>query len=134
LLTGLATSGDRVYPGRVSPIPAEDLPALRLYVDDEAIELGTASVPMQLARTTSVRVEAVAALLDGLDDTLDAMADEIETAIAGDDTLGGLLNEPLRLVAIEPDRTASADKPHGQITLTFAAHYETEAGSPDVAL
>ena len=135
LLTGLATTADRVYVARVTPIPADELPALAITLDDETIELGSASSPVIWNRTAFARVQGLAALLDGLDDELDQIALEIEQAVAGDATLlGGVLNEPLRLVTIEPERSAEGERPVGRITLTFLARYETTAAAPDVTL
>lgn len=134
LLTGLATTGANIKAGRVNAVPQDECPALSIFVDEEAIDLGNSSAPMQLARTASVRVRCHSALLDGLDDELDQMALEVEEALAGDDTLSGLLNEPLRPVGIEVDRTGQGEKPIGELTLTFAANYETTNAAPDTAL
>jgi len=134
LLAGLTTTADRVFVSRVSPIPQDDLPALVVNVDEEEIELATASTAPTISRGLTIRVAALTRLVDGLDDELDAMTLELELAIAGDDTLAGLLNEPMILTGLEVERSTEGDAPIGRITLTYATRYETTTSAPDVAL
>ena len=37
-LTGLTTSGARVYPSRIHPLADANLPCLRVYLDEEEID------------------------------------------------------------------------------------------------
>jgi hypothetical protein len=139
LVTGLATTGARVYLAPVVSIPIAQLPALAVWVDEEALELATGSAPMEYARTITVRVVGFASEATGLsgviDNTLDQIALELEAAIGGDATLlGGILNSPLELVAIGVERSAEGEAPLGRITLTYTARVETSAAAPESPL
>jgi hypothetical protein len=134
LLTGLTTTGDRVFAGRVTPIGQNEVPGLRLFVDEESIDAGTIHGPAVLERGLTIRVECCAALADGLDDELDQMALEVEEAIAADTTLGGILNGAIVPTSIDIDRSGEGATPIGQLTITFAAAYEVANDDVETSL
>lgn len=134
LLLGLATTADRVFKSRVTPFQRQELPALSVAVEEEEISLGTVTTAVQISRRVTARITGHAGLADGVDDELDQIALEVEQKIATDDTLGGLINEPLLLTGIEAERSGEGDVPVGRITLTYATTYETTTAAPDAAL
>ena len=134
LLDSLATTGDRAYSARLSPIPQDRLPALNIFVDDEAIEVQTIHDPVMLQRNAAVRVECISALADGLDDDLDQIALEVEHAIAADSDLGGILNGTMTPSGVEIDRSGEGSVPVGRLTLVYQVQYEVMNNAADVAI
>ena len=53
-LTGLTTSGSRVYANRLYPMDSTSLPGLRLYADSESAEVVTVHGPAVLERTLDI--------------------------------------------------------------------------------
>lgn len=134
LLDSLATTSDRVYVSRLHPLPADKLPALRVFVDDEQITREKIHDPAILARSVTIRIDCVASLASGLDDDLDQIALEVEDAISADTTLGGLLNSGLIPSGIEVDRSADGEAPIGRLTVVYEAQYDVMNNAADVAL
>ncbi len=80
-LTGLSTTGSRVYAGRVYPIAAANLPSLCVYAKSEEVETTTITRPRTQLRTLTLSVERFAVATSGLDNTLDAISLEVEEAL-----------------------------------------------------
>jgi len=133
VVTGLATSGSRVYQSRVVQLEANELPALKVFTGSEAIEvIDLSSNPLQ-DRNLTVTVTAVAKAVSNLDDTLDTMIKEVEVAVATNNTLGGLVKDVV-ITGSDVEMNAEAEVPTGQAILTFNANYYTRAQAPDVSL
>ena len=122
LITGLTTTTTHVFPSRVYDLEETDLPGLLLYTKDEASGPQTMSIPRSLERNLEVVVDGVAKSNAGLDDTLDTIIKEVETAIAADVTLGGLVKD-ITLTLIEIGLTGNAQNPTGNARMTFTANY-----------
>jgi hypothetical protein len=132
-LTGLTTTGSRVFQSRVYPLETTDLPGLLIYMGAEAIVASTIHGPAILDRTLDVRVTAVHRAVADLDDTLDQIIKEVEIAIAGMSLVG--LAETIRLTEIaEPELVGTSSKPTGQTTMTLQVNYYTAENAPDMAL
>ena len=131
VLTGLATSGARVYQSRVYPLRDTNIPCLLVSTDDEQLTAqGIGS--MQLERSLKLTVRAVAKATANLDDTLDQMLAEVETALNGN-TLGGLsLNTVPESISVQMDD--SVERPVGVATLTYAITYFTAGSNPAAPL
>ena len=130
-LTGLATTGDRVYPSRLSTVTDADLPCLLVNTDDEAIA-GADVLDSVQERTLTLNIRACAKTTANLDDLLDTMAEEVETALAGE-TLGGAA-KMIQLNSISIDMDAGLDCPAGIATMTYSITYYIASGSPGTAL
>ena len=59
-LTGLTTSGSRVYPSRIHPLSDANLPCLRVYLDEEEIDTESMGVDAWLDRKAVLRVDYLA--------------------------------------------------------------------------
>ena len=70
-LTGLSTTGSRVYTSRVYPMAAANLPGLCVYAKSEEVETTTVTRPRTQVRTLTLSVEGFAVATSGLDNTLD---------------------------------------------------------------
>lgn len=110
LLTGLTTTGARVYGSRAYPLQDSELPALRIYVDESDIRpatLGGAS--RHLERTVRLTVEFCGKATASYDDSADASKLEIETALAGSNTLSNTVKYA-QLSRIETERDATGEQ------------------------
>ena len=129
LLTGLPTTGTRVFPTRSWPLSTNQLPALLIYTSDETAEPGSLTRPINLHRSVSLVVEAVASKCNGLDDLLDAMCAEVEAELAMDPSLTGLAkNSTLRRTEIEV--RSDGDATVGIARMTFEVLYVTSSENP----
>lgn len=134
-LTGLSSTGTRVSAARVDDHPTDKLPAIVVDTseggDIEAASIGGAGRYLERNLTVSVTVYVKAA--SGYADTVDQCFKEIEIALAGNQSLGGLckfiqpLNEPQ--VEISDD----SEKPVARARQNFLVPYITALNAPDVA-
>jgi hypothetical protein len=76
-------AGARVYKARKNPLRLGDLPAICVYTDDEAIEKSN-EAPRELKRIVRVAVDCWVRASENVDDDLDDLALEVETAMDAD--------------------------------------------------
>lgn len=119
LLTGLTTTGSRVFQSRA--VPQESLPFLLITTNDEEIVPGT--IGNLIERQMELVVTGYAKQTSTVDDVLDTIAAEVETAMAG-------FTYRNELTRLEVDFDEAVEKPAGRIVLTFRITYLTAAGSP----
>lgn len=132
-LTGLAATGSRVYAARVHPLSPTGIPALLVFTNQESIASESEFAPREQRRTLELVIEAYARLSADVDDQLDQIASEIETAIAADTTLGGTASD-CELAGINTDLFGEGDQFMGLLTMTYQVLYFTTEGAPTVAL
>lgn len=132
LLTGLATTGARVFQSRLRPLRDADLPCLLINTDDEEIETQGISANALQERTLTLSIRAVAKQSDALDAELDTLLAEIETAL-GNSTLGGKA-ESILLASIRIEMNDEIEKPVGIATAQYRVTYYTATGTPGTAL
>jgi hypothetical protein len=135
LLTGLATTGSNVHGSRVRALKDDDLPALLVYTTSEAVTEMTIGLPRTQVRSLDLVVEGLVGTSGGNpDDTLDDIAKEVETAIAGDVLLGDLAKSSA-LQATEIDfQPPDAKRRFGAVRLTYEIVYATKESAPTVAV
>ena len=129
-VTGLALTGARVHQSRMRPQREDALPCLLVETNDEEIAEG---IDSKQQRSLSVVITGMAKSTVTLDDTLDQIALEIETAMDADSTFGGTCSGST-LVNIKISFDDTTDKPVGQISLEYRATYFVSAGSPGTIL
>jgi len=132
-LTGLATTGSRVFKTRLYPIGEAKLPAILIYANSESASMLSIGQPRLNQRTLDLSVECVAKATSSIEDTLDQMALEVEEAIYTDVTLGGLTKDVV-LSTTEIEISAEGDQPVGGIRLNYLATYAVREDNPDVAV
>ena len=88
-LTGLTTTGTKVYQSRVYPLGAANLPGLLIYTKSEDSEAVTMSGARTLLRNLSLVIEGYVKAVSNYDDTVDTIAKEVETAMGNDVTHNG---------------------------------------------
>lgn len=134
LVTGLTTTGARVYQSRVYPLqPAVNLPGLLVYTTEESADLDSLTPPRGSMRKLSLVIEGVARATADLDDTLDAIAKEVEIALAAAPTLSGLTKDNY-LSTTEIALNGEGDIPTGSVKLTWTIEYRVRETAPDVAI
>ena len=120
LVTGLTTTGSRVFQSRMRPQASASLPCLLVTTNDEEITPGTIGTIYERSLLLSIRGFAMGSAT--LDDTLDQIAVEVETAMAA--------YYRATLTAIEIDFDDEIEKPVGSVDLRYRVMYHTAAGTP----
>lgn len=135
-LTGLTTTGARVYPSRIHPLADGNLPCLRVYLDEEEIDPLTIHPAPVLRRQPVLVVECCAKAVASLDATLDTMLAEVEVALATapDATYGGLIKAHPAIRGIEADMDDGLEKPVGVLRARYQITYCTTASNPAAAI
>ena len=133
--TSLATTGSNVFQSRVYPMEASGVPGLCIYtmtesVSDVSQEIGGAS--RLISRSLTVRVEGYAQESANLDDKLDTISAEVETAVANSSDINALITD-LSLASTEIAYTGEADQLIGVVTMEFAVLYTTAFNDPETA-
>lgn len=132
-LTGLTTTGARVYPSRVYPFADAALPGLAIYTQAEAVEYLSMTRPRTQGRALSARVEVYVKGVGDYDDSIDTICAEIEAALYADITLGGLVKD-VQVKAFEVEFSGEGDQPMARATLTINIDYRTTEGAPGAAV
>lgn len=118
-----------VYASRVLPLEEAELPALLVYTNAEQIETeGVGS----LDRMLDLVVDAKAQSTD-IDTDLDNLVADVESAIAADPTLGGLVIDCLP-ASVEISISAEGAQLTGVARISFVARYRTTAIDPETAI
>jgi len=133
-LTGLTTTGARVYANRLYPMDAANLPGLRIYPESETSETITIHAPATQSRVLSVSVEACVSgtTTATLDDVLDQISKEVEIALAAGITVAGQTLDVL-YAGMGYDWEA-AERPVAVKRMQFSVPYEALSNAPDVLI
>jgi hypothetical protein len=131
-LDGLPTTGMNVFENRLHELQDDELPALRIYTNDESISIASLGQFRRRQHSLDVVVECCSKKSDGMDDELDAMVREVIERLDANQGAGGAkMIEPRR---IETDMEAEAERDVGVARITFEAPYYTAMATLDVAL
>ncbi|MFA6121918.1 MAG: hypothetical protein WCT35_04895 [Sideroxydans sp.] len=130
LLTGLTTTDTKVYANRLQPMADANLPGLRIFMDSEESTVLTVHTPQLQERQLGIIVECCAKASTSLDDTLDQISKEVETAVAAGITLSSK-HLPITYLGMQFDDDL-ADKPVGVKRLRFSIDYTAYSNAPDV--
>jgi hypothetical protein len=133
LVTGLSTTGSRVFQSRVYPLQESELPALLVSTESEANEYLTVHKPRMQKKTISVLIKAVAKAVSDFDDTLDEMCREVEEALATNQSIGGLA-KALRLTGTNIALDGNGEQPVGVASISFDIEIFCFENTPDVAI
>lgn len=129
-VTGLTTTGVRVYNSRVLPLSASIMPALCVYTRQESPDYSRGRMTNVPRRVLDLHVEGYVAGDDQT--TLDDIAAEVETAIFASSALRALalvwLGDQKMSVDGEGERLVSI------IDMVFRCEYATVEGAPLTAV
>lgn len=108
-VTGLTTTGSRVYRSRVYPLESGKLPGLCVYTKSEEVTNATLTRPRTQTRQLEASVEAYLMANTNFDDTLDTIAVEIEEAIYSNAALNALVKQ-INITGFEADYSGDGEK------------------------
>lgn len=130
-LSGLTTTSTRVYQSRLHPLVDSNLPCLLVNTDSEEIATLTLQPHPVMERDLTLAVRCVAKAVSNLDDTLDTMLKEVETALGtvADPTYGGIVKSMVP-AGIDIEMDDGLEKPVGVATINYRVTYYTADGSP----
>jgi len=132
-VTGLTTTGTKVYQSRVYPLQSSNLPGLLIYTtaeSSEPIDMGGKSRIFN--RVLTVAIEAYVKGTSNYDDTIDTVCSEVETALGGS-TINGLVKD-IYLESTDINYQGEGDQPLAVATMSWNCLYQTAANAPDTAL
>lgn len=136
-LVGLPTTGNRIYPGRTLPLDPERIGGAGLLVfsgDEPEIERITMGNPAIEQHTLLLHVRGVVKASSNLEDVLDQIALEVQTAMANSSAMQGSIAKSCDLVALQAGEDETLEKPAGMITLTYRCQYHIQANAPGVLI
>lgn len=137
LATGLATTGARVYKGRIKALSSgSNLPCFVVRVEDEQHPADARTMDGEISRVTELVFEGYAREATGDEghDTLDQMLKELEIQFDTDRKLGGILKDS-RLSTVEfDDGEDDASQIIVAMRIVYEVEYWTTRGAPDVAI
>jgi hypothetical protein len=128
-LTGLTTTGSNVYQSRVYPLQESNLPALLIYTKEESSEAIVMGSNRVIERELTLAVEAYVKTNSNSDDTIDTIAEEVETAIGADSTLNNKAKDVF-LVSTDINYVGEGENPVAVATLNFLVSYCTDENDP----
>ena len=131
-LTGLTTTGSNVFQSRIYPMKSAVLPGLCIFTQSEDVSIDTMGSPRTVSRVLDLIIERYATG-SNLDDTLDQIGKEVETALAGDIGLNSLAMDSY-LSAVEINYSGDGEKPTGVIKQTYSVIYRNAENAPDTAI
>ena len=132
-VTGLTTTGSRVYQSRIYNLEKTDLPCLLVYSKNEDSERDTFKGTNGLARNLSIVIEGYQKGASDLDDSLDTIAEEVEAALGADPTLNGLAKDSF-CASTDIEDTGDGETPIGLVRMTFNVNYRTTTTAPGTAI
>lgn len=131
LTSGVPLVSNRVYASRVYPLTEAKLPAITVYTGAEIsnrLNMGLSD----LNRSLSVEVDIYVRATETFDDDVDAIAVQVEEAIAGDFTVNSLAKEAV-LTGTDVQFSGDAEQPIGVAKMTFTVRYVTTLTNVEAA-
>lgn len=128
-LTGLGTTGANVFASRVYALQSSEYPCLLISTAGEDVDVTTTDGTME--RVLSLTVEARVKATSGLEDSLDTIASEVETALLGTFPANVQVSE---MVSVQFGLTGEGDQPFGFAAMSFRFTYFTKEALPDSIL
>lgn len=132
-LTGLGVTAARVFQSRARLVQEADLPCLRIYCTDEVIVFQSMGPERTRKRLVQLVVEGLCEANADTDDTADQINKEVEVALDGNNSLGGLAKyvEPRE---VKTEYGAVGEKTVALTVMKFEVLCFTRKGAPDVPL
>jgi hypothetical protein len=121
-LTGLATTGDRVYVNRIYPFIQQVSNGILIYTESESTDYLTMGRPRSQERSLTLKVEIYAKATANLDNSIDDIALEIENALYNDPSRGGVATDTM-IMNFDSDFSGDGDSPVGVGILDIVVKY-----------
>ena len=120
-LTGLSTTGSRVFNSRVYPNEESKLPCLNVFTLSEPVELDSVKSTI---RSLELVVEGFASANSNIENTLDTIATEVEEALGSDTSLSNTCQSH-NITNTEITLANEGSLPIGVVRLVFNVIYRT---------
>lgn len=137
-LTGLATTGARVYVNNVDPLAVTELPAITIRNGSESLERQSLASPNPfIRRAQTLIVTGHARTTTAVWDTLDQICLEVEVALLGSlDALilGGLALDTVLVTIEEPRLSGEGDRMVGSVDMQLQILVNAREGIPDAVI
>lgn len=130
LLGELQATGRRVYPSRVWSVNDEELPSLSVFTTEEAVTKTTLSRPVRYHRDLTTVIEGHALADEQVDDVLDQIASEVETAMAAALVVDGR-ELSTQLTSTTFELSGDGETQIGLVRLQYTIGYSTLETTPD---
>jgi len=125
-LNDRTAAGSRVTKSRQEPLTTDQLPAISVYSADETIHESSASTaPRELKRMTRVVIVGWVVASSAVDDALDALALQIETAMDIDHTLDRNASDSI-LEQTSFEQVLGGERPIGSVALVYSCSFYTQ--------
>lgn len=135
LVSGLTTTGARVFPSRVYSLDETELPSLSIFMidvsQDEVITRITVGTPPRFHRQCPLIIEGYAVMDDAVDDVLDQIAAEVETAMAAP-LIVGSRTVPAQLQTTSKELIGDNEGQIGIVRLVYSVSYVTAENTPEI--
>jgi hypothetical protein len=123
-VSGLSTTGQRVFRNRVYPMGESKLPGLLVYTESEEIEPSTITPPRTQMRRMNVVIEAYVKAVSNYDETLDTISQQVEEALSADSTRNDLAKDT-RILSFESEFSGEGDQPVAVGRMSIEVVYAT---------
>jgi hypothetical protein len=133
LLTGLSTTGNRVFKHRYYPMSDTALPGIIIYTEDESQSYETMGSNRTIKYELTLRVEAFVKAVANYDDTLDDISLEIQNALTADRTLNGLAKDT-RMSSFASSGEVGGEQPAFMGRIEIQITYHTKENNPAIAV
>ncbi len=135
-ITGLASTGSRVFKSRAWPLAEADLPAWKVVTQGEEITAMTVHDPVLQMHTLQIDLQGVAKAVDLLDDLLDTLALEACLVLFNPPAAGDALTEledriQFEITGIERAMQGDAEAVLGLVTLSVQVQFRTYRTDPE---
>jgi hypothetical protein len=131
ILTGLPTTGARVFTGDPFAKSADDGPFLRIAAPDDSRDDDLSDLGSKTGRRMTLVVIGEAEA-KAIEDVLEAIALEVEAALEGQ-TFGGLAS-PAIWMRTTKDFDDAGKVRSGDVRIEFAVPYRVRAGQPETSI
>lgn len=118
---------DRVHATRVLPYRRQDLTVIAVYTLEESVaEDSLTTAPRELERNVTLVIEGWVTPGECVDDKMDSLAEQIETAMHCDPYFGGVVAESI-LDSTVTEYVVESDRESGLVILTYDVKYYSDA-------
>jgi hypothetical protein len=134
-ITGLTTTGGRIFSTRLFPLGQTDLPCWVVSTGDETVETVTMAMGgvAEQERSMALEFDGYARGVATVENTLEAMAAELETAMLP--SIFSALVKSIYLESMEPQLSAEdLDNAFGIMSVVYRVIYHTTQGAPETAI
>lgn len=133
ILTGLPTTGTKVFSDYVYSISESSLPCICVVTRGEIPNRETIGKPAIQQRTLEMAIYGLVKMNNTYQDVLDQIGYEVEMAIYNNITLNGLVKD-LSITSIDTSVDDEFDKPTGFINMKLQVTYRTRENNLAVSI